>query len=275
MTIHEALGYGAEILQQSGLTDPPWNAERLLLQALHTSRAAIYSELQKELDPTELEAYQRLLQRRAAHEPLAYIEGTQEFFGREFHVSPAVLIPRPETEEIVRAALELPLAEYSRILDIGAGSGCIGITLALETASPIVVALEYSAAAIPVLRRNAVPGLHIVRGNLFSLPFSPETFDLIVSNPPYVEEAEFPSLPRETLWEPREGLLAPSLEGVYEALLSAAGLLLRTGGYLIFEFGFQQQERLEALCRKHSGLRLCSIRPDFRNILRACILQKT
>ena len=275
MTIHEALRHGAELLQQSGLADPPWNAERLLLRALHTSRAAIYSELQKELDPTELEAYQRLLQRRAAHEPLAYIEGTQEFYGREFHVSPAVLIPRPETEEIVRAALELPLAKSPRILDIGAGSGCIGVTLALEIASPNVVALEYSAAAIPVLRSNAAPGLHIIRGNLFSPPLSPGTFDLIASNPPYVEESEFQSLPRETLWEPREALLASSLEAVYEALLSSASLLLRKDGYLIFEFGFHQEERLEALCLQQSGLRLCSIRRDFRNILRACILQKT
>src|SRR5215203_260105 len=103
MTLHQAIQYGEHQLRTAGLPEAAWQSERLLLLALQVSRAYLYTQLKTELTPDQYAAFQDLLQRRSAHEPLAYIEGTQEFFGKEFRVGPGVLIPRPETEEIIRA----------------------------------------------------------------------------------------------------------------------------------------------------------------------------
>lgn len=274
MTLHAALRQGEDFLQKSGVEDPRWNAERLLLYALRIKRAEAYSSLNRELTAAEMHAFQSLLERRAAHEPLAYIEGTQEFYGREFQVNEHVLIPRPETEEIIRAALELQLPARPRIVDLGSGSGCIGITLALEIPGARVTALEISAEAIDVLKCNARGAIQIVRGDFLALPFQRETFDLIVSNPPYVESGDLANLPLETKHEPRIALIPDSIRGIYGGLLATAALCLKPGGYLIFEIGAGQEQLIETLVRSQSDLSLTAIRNDFRNIPRTFVTRK-
>src|SRR3989304_1435733 len=155
MTIHQAILYGEDLLSESGVEQPRWNAERLLILALKQPRSKIYAELNRELNSSEFQAFQELLKKRAEHYPLAYIEGTQDFFGRSFFVNEDVLIPRPETEEIVQVVLSVPLPEKPSILDLGSGSGNIAVTLALEIPGSSVVALEISKPALEVLRKNS------------------------------------------------------------------------------------------------------------------------
>lgn len=260
-------------MAESGVADARWNAERLLLLALQRNRAQIYSELNRDLSPEEQQAYEVLLQKRADHFPLAYLEGVQEFFGRPFQVDPGVLIPRPETEEIIRASLQLDLPAPARILDLGAGSGILAVTLTLEIPGAQAIALDISAAALRLLHRNRTDHVFPVRGDLALPPFLPGSFDLVVSNPPYVEEADFGQLPRETHWEPREALVTASLEQTYLMLLEQGGRLLRPGGYLIFEIGFGQLERIRSLCQTQTLLRLQDARNDFRGIPRTLVLK--
>lgn len=275
MTLHEAIRHGEGLLRAAGVEDPGWNAERLLLKAARISRAAAYANLQREINKDEWTIYEGLLERRARHEPLAYIEGTQEFYGREFYVDHRVLIPRPETEEIIRAALQLQLPAEPRILDLGAGSGCIAVTLALELSGSRVFALELSPAAIPVLFKNGDGKIQVARGSLFAPPFRRESFDLIVSNPPYVEEKDYAGLPAETLHEPREALVPASLDAVFLSLMNNATLLLKHGGFLIFEIGAGQGPLVEDLLMQHRGVSKLGSRSDFRGLLRTIVLQKT
>lgn len=275
MTLHNAIRHGEDLLRANGIDDPRWNAERLLLLALRISRAQAYTDLRRELSSDEWMEYLRLLARRAQHEPLAYIEEVQEFCGHDFHVNNSVLIPRPETEEIIRAALELSLPPAPRILDLGAGSGNIAVTLGLEIPTARVVALEMSAAAIPVLQRNAAGRISIVRGNLESPPFHPASFDLIVSNPPYVEEKDYASLPVETKHEPLMALVPQSVRAMYASLLRNATVYLKAGGHLIFEIGLGQEKLIEQLMLEQTHMSLSGSRSDFRRILRTFILRKS
>jgi len=271
MTVHQAILYGENLLQQSSLDQPQWNSERLLLLALHQSRSKLYTELNRELTELEFSTFSELLKKRAEHYPLAYLEGTQEFFGKDFSVSESVLIPRPETEELIRAVLALKL-KAPRILDLGSGSGVIPITLAREIPDSYAVALELSVSAISVLKRNG-SGM-AVRANFSSLCFLPETFDVITANLPYVEAEDYEDLPAETKWEPRVALLTPSLEESYERVMQEGIRVLKTGGYMVMEFGFGQAERLKRVCEKEERIKLLKIKDDQRGIPRVLILEK-
>jgi release factor glutamine methyltransferase len=274
MTVNEAVRHGEEMLRRSGIADARWNVERLLLIAMRVTRAQLYSNLRKELAEAEQTDFEALLARRGAHEPLAYIEGTQEFYGREFYVNRHVLIPRPETEEVIRAALDLQLPSRPVILDLGAGSGNLAITLALEISGSRVWALEKSRLAIEVILKNAKRRVHTVCGDLHQPPFQTRCFDLIVSNPPYVEAHEYPGLPAETRHEPRSALVPHSAPDVYRSLLKNATNLLKSGGYLIFEIGAGQEDLIEKLILEQGGMSKVGSRRDFQKILRTFILQK-
>jgi release factor glutamine methyltransferase len=227
-----------------------------------------------ELTPEQEHLYRSLLSRRAVHFPLAYLEGSQEFFGRNFVVDETVLIPRPETEEIVRAVMTLSLSQ-PLILDIGAGSGAIGATLSQEIPGAKIIAVEKSLLAMSVLKQNSQQKIDIVRGDLYHLPFQNSVFDVIVSNPPYVELSEYDQLPRETRWEPREALLTTNLAETYGSLLKSSVRILKDEGFLIFEIGYGQSERLQTLVNKHPYFGLKEIRNDHQKIPRTFVLQKT
>jgi release factor glutamine methyltransferase len=274
MNIRKALAVGAAMLHDYGIRDSHWNAERLLQLTLGFDRAHLFSELTTELTTEQEHLYRSLLSRRAVHYPLAYMEGSQEFFGRDFIVDETVLIPRPETEEIVRAVLNLSLTSNSSILDIGSGSGAIAVTLSHEINGAKIVALEKSIFSVPVLKQNTNGRIDIVRGDFHSLPFQNSIFDVVVSNPPYVELSEYDELPRETRWEPREALLTCNLFETYDALLNSSARVLKSGGFLIFEIGYGQSERIQALVRTNQGFNLKEIRGDQQKIPRTFVVQK-
>lgn len=273
MDIRKALAFGAAMLHDYEIHDAHWNAERLLQLTLGFDRAQLFAELSTELTPEEERLYRSLLSRRVVHYPLAYLEGIQEFFGHDFAVNETVLIPRPETEEIVRAVMNLSLSQPV-ILDIGAGSGAIAVILSHEIRGARIIALEKSIFAIPVLKQNSQGRIDIVRGDFYRLPFRDSLFDIVVSNPPYVEASEYGELPRETRWEPREALLTSNLFDTYDTLLKSSSRILKNGGFLVFEVGYGQSEKIQAIVRTNMSFSLKEIREDHQKIPRTFVLQK-
>lgn len=218
----------------------------LLGHALGVSRAWLIAHEHDELPIALLEKYEALLARRLAGEPVAYLLGEKEFFGRSFHVTPDVLVPRPETELLVELALaKLPQGRSGRVLDLGTGSGCIAVTLALERPDCGIIAIEQSAAALAVARRNAVhlgAKLGFYQGNWYgALPVGTAKFDLVVSNPPYVAEGD-PHL--ATLAHEPASALASGADGLADIrrIVEGAPAWLKPGGWLMFEHGWDQGE---------------------------------
>lgn len=225
---------------------PRRDAEHLLMHVLGCSLAELMAHPERFLSVLEAGEYESLLARRANSEPMQYILGEQEFYGLPLKVTPAVLIPRPETELVVETALSLidrslPL----EIADVGVGSGAIGIALAHELPSSTITAFDISAAALEVARENAVRNgvlhqMRFVQADLLQAA-QPRCFDLIVSNPPYVASGERLE-PQVERYEPHSALYAGAtgLE-VYERLIPQAGRALRTGGWLVLEVGAGQK----------------------------------
>lgn len=224
----------------------------LLGHALGVNRAWLIAHEHDELPATKMAAYESLLARRLAGEPVAYILGEKEFFGRSFHVTPDVLVPRPETELLVELALE-KLPPAGRALDLGTGSGCIAITLALERPDCGILAVEQSAETLSVAKQNAVhlgARLGFYPGSWFqALPADTEKFDLIVSNPPYVAEGD-PHL--AALAHEPAGALASGADGLDDIRLIVQGTpaWLKPGGWLLFEHGWDQGEACRDLLQQ-------------------------
>ena len=224
----------------------------LLGHVLGVNRAWLIAHEHDELPVALLEKYETLLARRQAGEPVAYLLGEKEFFGRSFHVTPAVLVPRPETELLVELALE-KLPPSGRALDLGTGSGCIAITLALERPDCGILAVEQSPEALAVAKLNAVhlgAKLGFYQGSWYqALPGNTEKFDLIVSNPPYVAESDthLDALANE----PAEAL-ASGADGLDDIRLIVRGApaWLKPGGWLLFEHGWDQGEACRDLLQQ-------------------------
>ncbi|KAB2312582.1 peptide chain release factor N(5)-glutamine methyltransferase [Betaproteobacteria bacterium SCN2] len=244
----------------------------LLGHALGVNRAWLIAHEHDELPAAPLEKYQALLARRLAGEPVAYLLGEKEFFGRSFHVTPAVLVPRPETELLVELALE-KLPPAGRALDLGTGSGCIAITLALERPDCGILAVEQSAEALSVAKQNAVrlgARLGFYPGSWFqALPADTEKFDLIVSNPPYVAEGD--SHLAALAQEPAEAL-ASGADGMDDIRLIVQGApaWLKPGGWLLFEHGWDHGEACRDLL-KQAGFCDVETRADLAGIGRVTL----
>jgi release factor glutamine methyltransferase len=247
---------------RGGVDAPRLTAELLLAHVLGCDRMRLYLDFDKPLGPTELAGYRELIRRRSAGEPTAYLLGHKEFFGRRFRVDPRVLIPRPETELLVEEALRLLPAEgTTAILDLCAGSGCVGITLALERPGVSVVAIEQSEPAVALARENAATlaaPVEILTGDLFAPlegsirgePGEPR-FDLIVANPPYIPSGELDGLAREIRdHEPRLALDGGS-DGLAltRRIISAAPGWLAPGGSLLVELHEGHGDAAIQLCR--------------------------
>ena len=217
--------------------------------------------------------------RRQQREPTAYILRSREFWGREFLVTPAVLIPRPETEFIVEASLAVANhASLSRIADIGTGSGVLAITLALELPDASVVATDLSGNALAVARENAerlgVSGrVRFVETSY--LDGVAESFDLIVANPPYVKEGDRAGLSADVGHEPAVALFGGS-DGLRDlgGVLDAAVVALRTGGWLVMEFGYGQEADVRRLVDVRPDLRVDRIRTDLQGIPRTAVIRR-
>jgi release factor glutamine methyltransferase len=226
------------------------------------------------------ETFEALIARRARREPLAYITGSHEFWGLAFTVSPAVLIPRPESEIIVEVALELfPSGPPLSAADVCTGSGCLAVALAHERPAARVIATDVSDRAIEVARGNAArhgveARIEFVRTDVLD-PVG-EPFDLIVSNPPYVPEVDRATLAPEVRdYEPAVALFA-GRDGlaVIRRLIDRAPQRLRPGGVLIFELGFGQADAVTELISGQASLTMVDLRRDLRGIPRTAVARR-
>jgi release factor glutamine methyltransferase len=239
----------AQLLADSGL--PLLEARMLLERVLEKPRAWLIAHAEESAGAAPAQAFAALAQRRRQGEPIAYLLGEREFYGREFQVSPAVLIPRPETELLVELALaRIPVNEPVRVLDLGTGSGAIAVTLAKERPQARLTAVDVDYAALSVARANAKRHRVKVRffcGDWFGA-LSGETFDLIVSNPPYVASADAHLGAGDLRFEPRRAL-AGGDDGLdcIRAIVANARSHLAPDAWLLFEHGYDQAAACRAL----------------------------
>jgi release factor glutamine methyltransferase len=275
------------------------SAEVLLFHVAHCDRAHLYAHPERELTPDEQQQYEALIARRAAGEPLQYIIGHQEFWRMDFRVTPAVLIPRPETEHLVEQTLVLArkfhpeaFAEAAhgtdlqekalrgkalRLIDVGTGSGAIAVSLAVELPQAEVAAVDLSPEALDVARQNAERlGARVqftVSDVLESIPEEP-VFDFVVSNPPYVGLDEADKVQQVVLQnEPHLALFAGA-EGlaVIRRLIPQAGARLRPGGWLLMEIGWSQSEMVKALLVGWHNIHVIN---DLAGVPRIVVARKT
>jgi release factor glutamine methyltransferase len=229
-------------------------AKVLLLRATRLTEERYLTAPDQPCPPQAEAFFRRLVAKRLAGVPLSHLSGTREFWSIAIEVSPSVLVPRPETEGLVEKVLELSTREPESILDVGTGSGCIAIALAKELPRAAITAVDISARALAVARRNAArekaKNIEFLRSNLFSaFRGAGRKFDFIVSNPPYVSLAEWDALsPDVRDFEPKLALLAgESGLDIIERLVRRAGTFLKAGGYLIFEIGEGQRDKVLGL----------------------------
>lgn len=275
MNVSTALQQGAALLEKDGIAPPRLTAEVLLAHALRCERVDLYAHPERELTQVEQVHYGRYLHERLAHKPTQYITGQQEFYGRMFRVTPAVLIPRPETELVVEAALRHAAGSH-RILDVGAGSGCLAITLQKELPDALVFASDNSIAALAIARENArrlEANVHFFCADLLEACLA-SAFDLVVSNPPYVPEEEYAGLAPEVRdHEPASALLAGKIGmDCYERLLVSAAWALRPGGWLIVELGHNTRPKIEPLVA--SGWSRALFEQDLAGFDRVMVVRK-
>ncbi len=298
-----ALKDGLAQLRAAEVPSSTLAAELLLMHVLGRDRAWMYAHPEHPLTPAEAEKYVRLLDRRAAGEPTQYLTGKQEFWGLEFEVTPAVLIPRPETEHVIEVALERLGEERGikinmrtgaptptlRIADVGTGSGCIAVALARELPHAKIFATDISAGALTVAHRNAKrhgvsERIEFVLSDLLVAWLEPrratnnETllFDLIVSNPPYVARNEADELPREVRdHEPAAALFGgPTGIEMYERLIEQAADLLATRGILVLELGYNCVDAVRALLSRQRVWANVSVTNDLAGIPRVIAAER-
>jgi release factor glutamine methyltransferase len=296
LDVCSALKEGMARLRGANVPSSTLAAELLLMHVLGRDRAWIYAHPEEPLDSAAAENYFGLLERRAAGEPTQYLTGKQEFWGLEFEVTPAVLIPRPETEHVVEVALERLGEERGikinmrtgapmpalRVADVGTGSGCIAIALAHELPHAAIVATDISSDALAVARRNAerhhVAGrIRFVQTDLLQdrlresrAAGDSELFDLIVSNPPYVARNEAAELPREVRdHEPEAALFGgPTGTELYARLIEEAAELLAERGILVLELGYNCADAVRAILSRQRAWVNVSITNDLAGIPR-------
>lgn len=246
-------------------------ARVLLREVLQQPDAWLLAHGDDTLTAGQAQQYVALVVRRVAGEPVAYITGRREFHGREFAVNPSVLIPRPETELLVELALQrLPADMPCRVLDLGAGSGCIGISIAAERPRAQVTLVDASQAALDVARGNAAQwapaNTVLLQGDWYSAVT--DRYDLIVSNPPYVADADAHLAQGDLRFEPRSALVA-GCDGLADIhrIISGAGDHLLPGGWLLLEHGYDQAAACAQLLAA-AGLQENFSAPDLAGVLR-------
>lgn len=277
-SIANALGEGTQRLQEA-VPEARRHAGSLLAHVLGRDRSFLIAHADEAVTEEEFRSFQFLIERRAGGEPMQYITGHQEFFKLDFEVGPAVLIPRPETELIVEAALEILRDEPEpRIVDVGTGSGCLVISLLHQLSAARGLATDVSVPALQVAQRNAQrhgvnDRLALVGSDCFSGLRADGSVDLMVSNPPYVSDEEMNGLQREVRYEPAAALAGgPDGLSVIQRLLLGARPFLHSGGHFVFEIGFGQSEAMEQLIDRHVW-KLIEIRKDLQGIPRTFVLQ--
>jgi release factor glutamine methyltransferase len=311
MKLLEWLKHGENLLADSPHPDrAPRDAETLLLHHIGKNKAWLMAHGEEEFAGCSSIGYATLLERRRKGEPIQYITGECEFYGLPFHVTPDVLIPRPETEHLVEKVLELtktpgtpglqPLETWEttnpshptnlggpcvrtsdtkksdhsiRILDVGTGSGAIIIALATQLSTASLTAIDISESALAIARQNAIRNnvsdhIRFLQGDLLS-PVAGEKFEIIASNPPYVPNTDHALISVEVREHEPHVALFGGHDGfeIYRRLIPAAYSALVPSGYLVFEFGFNQQPDIESLLTS-AGFENIEIFPDLQGIPR-------
>lgn len=255
MTVLKALNWATDYLKERRIDNPRLHAELLLTRSMRLSREELYIRLHSEVTEEEKKALEGLILRRGSGEPLQYILGHQEFWSVNVKVDPRVLIPRPETELLVEEGLwslaNISSKKIFSVLELGTGSGAIAIALAREVEKIFLVATDLSGDALMVARENARQAgvsdkIWFVKGDLVN-PFLPrETFDLILSNPPYLSDSELSGLAREIIDHEPLIALRGGKDGLefYRKLISQSPSYLKKGGWFLLEVGAHQAGRV-------------------------------
>ena len=266
----------AAVLERGGISEPRREAASLLAFTLKKDRTFLIAHSEYELNADEKNLFNSFLKRRVSREPLQYITGRQEFYGSDFIVTPAVLIPRPETEIIVENSIDiLENVENPRFCEVGIGSGCIAVSILQAIADSSAIGLDISTDALEIAAQNAAnykvgERLQLKISDVFSNLATSEIFDLIVSNPPYISQSDFAGLqPEVGNFEPSDALTdgADGLR-IIEKIITNAPRFLKNGGWLLIEIGFDQSENV---CEMFESSIWNSIEflPDLQNIPRA------
>ena len=271
----------ATVLEGAGIESAAAEIEWILCHVLDVDRLNLYLHGVELLNHERIKQIDRIVERRATRYPLQYILEESWFYGRKFFISPAVMAPTPETELLCEQAIRFLRTRETccpRALDVGVGSGVIAVTVALEVPTSHVIALDISPEALAVARRN---GSQLCRGfriefrqsNLFAAVRDSERFDVIVSNPPYIAEPDYPTLMPEVLADPKIAMTAGE-EGldIIKVLVAKAPDHLAPGGRLMFEIGYGQAEKVAKLTEQDERYDSISILRDLNNIDRIVIL---
>lgn len=269
-TIKSVLQWTTEYFTKLGLDSPRVDAEILLAKALNCNRVKLYIDQDKPLSQDELAAMHKLVERRAAHEPVAYIFGSKGFMQDDFLVTPAVLIPRPETELLVEELGRLFKDEACEFLDIGTGSGVIVLSLLRLLPNAHAKAVDISSDALQVAMANAdklglTDRVKFVKADVYS-GLDSQKFDLIVSNPPYIPNDVIPTLDKDVQREPRLAL-AGGGDGLdfYRRIIAGASQHLSPDGVLAMEMGIGQSEAVAELCHQ-AGFAVTAVMKDYAGI---------
>lgn len=277
-TILRILQWTTTYFKAKDIHSPRLTAEILLAHSLNQTRMYLYTHHDQPLHIDERERFKTLVKQRIQGTPTQYLTGKQEFWSLEFQVTPDVLIPRPETEHLVEAAVKLA-SRFTQptIVDIGTGSGIIAICLKHELPQAQVYASDLSPAALAVARNNATALLNgestitFAQGDLLT-PFAGMCFDLILSNPPYISNAEYAAISHEVRdFEPKTALFAGE-QGldVYQRLIPAACDYLTPGGYVLVEIGYGQGEAVTTIFHAQ-GFNVQAIIKDYAGIERVVV----
>jgi release factor glutamine methyltransferase len=279
--LKEALNAAIARLTAKDVPSPRLNAELLLMFTLGCDRAYLFAHPEHELSAEECAQYQSALAERERGVPAQYITGHQEFWGMDFIVTPAVLIPRPETEQVIESVLEIArrmeLREPLRLIDVGTGSGCIVLALAKELPLAKIRATDISPAALEIARANAARHQLESRVTFHQADllagFENESFDFVISNPPYVGDSEIDQVQLEVRkFEPRAAVFA-GRKGteVIERLIPQARAALKPGGWLVMEMSGTIADSVEKMVEDWSEV---EIKPDLQSIPRVVQARK-
>ena len=284
-TLGEAITEAQRMLEQAGIESAGQEAYWIVEHVLHLPAHLVVAGRDRLLSHAELMAVRGLIGRRVGREPLQYILGTQEFCGLEFDVNQTVLIPRPETELLVQYVAQwIPLERQATIVDVCTGSGCIAVAIARLRPHARVIATDLSTPSLDVARRNAVrhavgDRITWLEGDLLA-PLAEQELeghiDIIVSNPPYIAEANWATLqPEVRLFEPRGALVAgPQGAELHERLLHESGRYLAPGGALIMEIGAGQARTMRRIVDQVSGYRFHQLVYDEAGLERVVIVER-
>jgi release factor glutamine methyltransferase len=275
------IGQRARILEDAGIECAHAEIEWILCHVLGVDRLALYMHGQELLDEAALKRIEEIIARRRERYPLQFILEEAWFYGRKFYVNPSVMAPTPETETLCEAAikfLRLRPIQAPRVLDVGVGSGVIAVTLAAEMPETSVVALDISEEALLVARKNAADlgvtnQIEFRRSDFFGALHEYEKFDVILSNPPYISEPEYPTLQKEILHDPKIAMVGgPDGLDAVRTIVAEAPRFLAGGGRVMFEVGYNQAEAVAKLTETDSRYQSFSCIKDLAGVDRVIIL---